>query len=256
MTKLLVKLVIYATTNRLVAEVLLLISHYLFSIEDKALFYVVRAYMEHWNSYNNKRIGLDSLLQVENRGLRMEFAENGQSQLIEASYEDLKQKQESGLSLFEIASALCKEHDNLHIFLAVVVKLRFVLCTPEQLSDLVYCVLLSFQVVNRIEVSWFRTEETRKQIPEIFIFPPDYENIFLEFLELLSLKECDSRTHLHILEVIKAILEVEQQAEEGSDLFMSLAEHFTYIRRIVNDINNSLQGKPPHHLPVSTVSDK
>ncbi len=64
MTKLLVKVVIYAASNSLVAEVLLLISHYLFSIEDKALFYVVRAYMEHWNSYNNKRTGLDILLQT------------------------------------------------------------------------------------------------------------------------------------------------------------------------------------------------
>jgi len=62
----------------------------------------------------------------------------------------------------------------MNVYLGVLVKLRFVLCPPEQLSDLVYCVLLSFQILNRIEVSWFRTEEHRKQIPEIFLFPPDY----------------------------------------------------------------------------------
>jgi len=74
-------------------------------------------------------------------------------------------------------------------------------------------------------------------------------------LELFSLKECDSSTHLHILQVIKSILETEQGAEEGSDLLLSLAEHFTYIRRIVNDVNGVLQGRAPQHLPLSTVQN-
>lgn len=243
MTKLLLRVIICASSNALVAETLLLISHFLFSIEEKPLFYVVRAYMEHWNSYNNKRIGLDSLLQTQPRDLKMEFNENSKPVVIESTYNELKTYFDEGLPCFEIASGLCEDHHHPYVELAVLVKLRFVLCPPEQLSDLVYCVLLSFQILNRIEVGWFRAEETRKQIPEIFMFPPDYENIFLEFLELFSLKDCDSSTHLHILEVVKAILETEQGAEEGSDLFMSLAKHFTYIRRIINDINNALQGR-------------
>lgn len=160
------------------------------------------------------------------------------------------------MALFDIASTLTKDYDNINIYLAVLVKLRFVLCPPEELSDLVYCVLLSYQIINRIEVTWFRSDETRKDIPEIFIFPPDYENIFLEFLELFSLKECDSNTHLHILQVIKGILDTEHGADEGNDLFTCLAEHFTYIRRIVNDINLSMQGKQPIYLPRQTVENK
>jgi len=103
MTKLLVKVIITATSNGLVADTLLLIAHFLFSIEEKSLFYVVRAYMEHWNSYNNKRIGLDSLLQTEHRNLLMEFSEKGKPATISATYDELKRMLDSGMPFFEIA---------------------------------------------------------------------------------------------------------------------------------------------------------
>jgi hypothetical protein len=63
MTHTLLQVVMHSQTNGLVAEVLHLMAKHLFSIEDKDMFYVIRAYMEHFNSYNNKRTGIDGLLQ-------------------------------------------------------------------------------------------------------------------------------------------------------------------------------------------------
>jgi hypothetical protein len=157
MTKTLLLIVMHSQKNGLVADVLHLLAKYLFSIEEKDMFYVIRAYMEHWNSYNNKRTGLDGLLQREPKDLIMEFTENSQRVTIKSTHRELMEMRHSGMTLYQIAKKLYpNHHENMHVFLAVVVKLRFVTCPANELCELMECVLVSFQIFNMIEISWYR----------------------------------------------------------------------------------------------------
>lgn len=92
-------------------------------------------------------------------------------------------------------------------------------------------------------------------IPDIFVFSPDYENIFLEMFELFSLPRCDKATHINITEVFKAILEPDEHTEDG-EILMDFANNMQYIRKIVTDVNDYLHGRPVTNFPIETIRDK
>lgn len=108
LSRLLLSIVDHSQSHAVVADLFLLIAKANFSSEVDLLYYYIRAYMEHWNSYDNRRLGLDCLLEAP-QDLKLVFQQHGKMQELYVKRVDLLQLRASGFTIYQIAKQLYPE---------------------------------------------------------------------------------------------------------------------------------------------------
>jgi hypothetical protein len=119
------------------------------------------------------------------------------------------------------------------------------------LPDLICCVLRANQLYTLIELHAQR-DDSPPVVPDIFIFPPDYESIFIQFFELFLKSNCDMATRVNIVDMGNVILEIEN---DDNALLIHFGQSMVYFRKLVTDYNNLLHGRPAQILTPEIIKD-
>lgn len=158
LTKLLLGIMTHAQSQAVVADVFVLIARFMFCSSVDLIYYFIRAYMEHWNSYDNRRLGLDSLLDQQGRDFRLVYTwrkgDAEEMREITATRQQLLEMKKT-MTVFQISEKLMlekegekvtEEEQHLQIFVAIITKVRLVTCDIEELPDLIHCVLRALHI--------------------------------------------------------------------------------------------------------------
>mgnify|MGYP000857450269 CR=1 FL=1 len=119
------------------------------------IYYFVKAYMEHWNSYDNRRLGLSDLFREVGSDMKLVFQHNSETKIIQASNGWLVEQRKMGLSYYQIALQLMDKQIDFEqdkwqqLLVGVLCKVRLALCTKE-LDDMIKCILYATQMFNSI----------------------------------------------------------------------------------------------------------